>query len=104
VYIFCNIHPQMSAVVVVTDSPYYAVSDKGGKFSIPDVPAGRYLVSAWHERGKLEDTGGVPRLVTISQESAALPPIRLIETGQLPVPHKNKYGHDYDTTPNPFYK
>ena len=100
-YIFCNIHPEMSAVVVATDSPYYAVSNKSGKFSIANVPPGRYLVTVWHERGKLEGTGDFARQVTITQENAALPPIRLIDSGQLLAPHKNKYGRDYDTPKDP---
>lgn len=42
-YIFCNIHPEMSAVVVVVATPYFAVAGKNGEFSIPDVPPGRYM-------------------------------------------------------------
>ena len=106
VYIFCNIHPEMSAVVVVTDTPYYAISDKAGKFSIANVPPGRYLLTVWHERGKPEVASDFPRQVTITQENASLPPIRLIDSGQLVAPHKNKYGHDYDTpkSTSPTYK
>jgi hypothetical protein len=105
VYIFCNIHPEMSAVVVVTDTPYYATSDKAGQFSISHVPPGRYLVTVWHERGKTEVTENFPRQVTITQENAMLPTIRLIDSGQLVAPHKNKYGHDYDQmSPSPIYK
>jgi len=101
VYIFCNIHPEMSAVVVVTDTPYYATSDHSGKFSIPDVPLGRYLVTVWHERGKLDGASDYPQEVTISPQNAMLPPIRLTDSGQLLAPHKNKYGHDYDHSPAP---
>jgi len=105
-YVFCNIHPEMSAVVVVTDSPYYAISDSTGKFSITNVPAGRYLVTVWHERGKLDPASDAPREVSISQDNAALPTIRLIDSGQLVAPHKNKYGHDYDSPQSsvPTYK
>jgi plastocyanin len=97
-YIFCNIHPEMSALVVVTDTPLYAISDAAGKFSIPGVPPGRYLVSVWHERAKAESPVDSTRLVTVSPEkNGLLPPIRLIDSGQIPAPHKNKYGLDYDT-------
>src|SRR5208337_5235817 len=37
-YIFCNIHPEMSAVVVVLSSQYFAIPDKQGEFSILSVP------------------------------------------------------------------
>jgi len=99
-YVFCNIHPEMSAVVVVTGSPYYAVSDRAGKFSISNVPTGRYLVTVWHERAKLDVTSGLHSEVTITQENASLDAIRLIDSGQILPPHKNKYGRDYDTPPS----
>ncbi len=95
-YIFCNIHPEMSAAIVVTDSPYYAVSGAGGEFSIPNVAPGRYLVTVWHERAKLDAASGYPREVIVSATSATLPVIRLIDSAPLLMPHKNKYGRDYD--------
>ena len=39
-YVFCNIHPEMSAVIIVLEYPYYAVSDRVGEVSISSVPAG----------------------------------------------------------------
>lgn len=45
--IFCNIHPTMAAYVVSVDSPYFAVSDANGRFSISDVPDGVYTYHAW---------------------------------------------------------
>jgi len=48
-YIFCNIHPQMSAVVVVLKTRYYALTDGSGNFQINHVPAGRYKLSMWYE-------------------------------------------------------
>ena len=100
-YIFCNIHPEMSAVVIVLESPYYAVSDRAGEFFILNVPPGRYLVSVWHERGKPEAPEEFPREVTISLANPSLGAIRLVDSGQLSVPHKNKYGRDYDTPAPP---
>ena len=49
VELLCNIHATMSAFVVVVDSPYYAKAQASGTFSIHNVPAGRYDLSAWHE-------------------------------------------------------
>lgn len=45
--IFCNIHPQMAAYVVAVDSPYFAVSDENGNFSLTGVPAGPQTYRAW---------------------------------------------------------
>ena len=53
-YIFCNIHPEMSAVAVVVATPYFAVAGKNGEFSIPNVPPGRYLFHLWSENSLAE--------------------------------------------------
>ena len=45
--IFCNIHPNMSAYVVSVDTPYFAVSDKSGAFTIAAVPPAPYRYHAW---------------------------------------------------------
>src|SRR3982074_615765 len=47
-YIFCNIHAQMSAVVIALNTPYYAISDKGGEINIANVPPGRYELQIFH--------------------------------------------------------
>lgn len=46
----CDVHPWMTGYVLVTDSPFFAVSGDDGAFSIPNVPAGKYTVEVWHER------------------------------------------------------
>ena len=47
--LLCNVHPEMSAYLIVTPTPYLAVTDESGSYSIADVPDGSYTVSAWHE-------------------------------------------------------
>lgn len=44
----CNIHDSMVAYVLVVDTPYFAKTDKAGKASIDNLPAGAYRISAWH--------------------------------------------------------
>ncbi len=51
VSVLCNIHSDMSAYIMVVETPYYAVSDKQGRYRIKDVPAGTYSVHVWHESG-----------------------------------------------------
>jgi plastocyanin len=51
VNVYCNVHPNMSAVVHVMPTPYYAFADGSGNYSIPDVPAGKYTLVAWNEQG-----------------------------------------------------
>jgi len=53
VEVFCHIHSDMSAVVMVLDNPFFAVPDANGEFLIPAIPPGRYKVSGWHERARL---------------------------------------------------
>jgi plastocyanin len=50
--LLCNVHPEMSAYVVVVPTPYYATTDKGGNYKIENVPDGQYNVVAWHEGAK----------------------------------------------------
>lgn len=49
VIILCNIHPEMEAYILVLKNPFFAITDKEGKFSIAEVPPGKYTLRAWHE-------------------------------------------------------
>lgn len=50
VQVFCHIHADMSAVVLVLENSYFTRADSAGNFTIDDVPPGQYRVVAWHER------------------------------------------------------
>jgi plastocyanin len=56
VNVYCNVHPNMSAVIHVMPTPYYAFADSRGTFRLSDVPAGRYRLVAWNELGVAEST------------------------------------------------
>jgi plastocyanin len=51
--IFCNIHPGMAAYILAVDSPYFAVSDRQGRFSIRGVPPGDHTYKAWRPGGEI---------------------------------------------------
>ncbi len=105
-YIFCNIHPEMSAVLVVLNTPYYAMTDRNGQIAIPNVPAGRYQLRVWDEALAPEDLKSLTREVTVSENNSSLGSLRLVRKNNLPLAHKNKYGRDYDppTPSSPVYK
>jgi plastocyanin len=52
--IFCNVHPEMSAFIVVVPTPYFATSDQAGNYKIENVPDGSYAMTAWHEGAKTQ--------------------------------------------------
>ena len=95
VRVFCNIHPTMSAIIVVVNSSYFTITDDDGHFSIPNVPAGTYELHVFHERATPETLARLVRPVTITQAATKLDGVTISETGYLPVGHKNKYGRDY---------
>lgn len=90
VKVYCNIHPQMSAVVVVLDNPFFARASREGDFAIEGVPAGRYQLRAWHERG-----GEAAVDVTVPAEGKVSAELRLDASSFKRIPHKNKFGKDY---------
>jgi plastocyanin len=94
-FIFCNIHAQMSAVVIALATPYYAVSNARGDLSIPDVPPGRYAMQVFHSSVAPDALRAVDREITLSAGETSLGTLSLAETDVL-AGHKNKYGHDYD--------
>jgi len=94
-YIFCNIHPEMNAVVVALKTPYYGISNVAGKISIPHVPAGRYAMQVWAEAAGVQTLKTLARSITVSEQDQSLGVIRVVADAP-PVPHKNKYGRDYD--------
>ena len=104
-YIFCNIHPEMSAVVVVVSSPFYAVVSGSGEFSIPAVVPGRYRLHVWTENSSPETLAALTREVDISETSHSLGVLRVRETDSVRTVHKNKYGQDYEpqSPNNPVY-
>ncbi len=95
-YIFCNIHPEMSAVVVALDTPYYGVSDPRGQVVIANVPSGKYTLQVWYESALPETLKAMTREITVSDANSTLGVLHFAEAN-LPATHKNMYGRDYDS-------
>ena len=94
-YIFCNIHPEMSAVVLALNTPFFGISDSTGNVAVPAVPPGHYILEVWYERATPDSLKSLSREITISQHNHSLGVIRFVETSALNLAHKNKYGQDY---------
>ena len=88
--IYCNIHARMAAYVVAVATPHYAVAAPDGRFALPNVPAGSYVLHAWHERG-----GIVARALTVGAEGLTGVRLALDASPFVAVPHRNKFGAAY---------
>jgi plastocyanin len=69
--VFCHLHSDMSAIVMVLDNPFFAVPGPDGRYEIRNIPAGNYTLVAWHERSEqvelqVEVTGGQPLELNIT--------------------------------------
>src|SRR5207245_1728032 len=71
---------------------YFGQPAADRSFRIEDVPPGRYVLHAWHERSPQ-----VTQDVLVTAEGASGIDLQLDARGFRWVPHKNKYGKDYPT-------
>ncbi len=93
-YIFCNIHPDMSAVVIALSTPHFAVSARDGSFRIADVPPGRYRLAVWYEMASESELSSLVREVEIGSGDNPLGTLT-IHASNAPRDHLNKYGEAY---------
>lgn len=62
----CDIHPWMQAYLAVVAHPFFGVTGESGTVLLQGVPAGTYVVSAWHERLGMRE-----RSVTVAARGTA---------------------------------
>ena len=98
--VYCNIHPEMEAFIIVVQTPYYAISNERGEIQIKNVPPGHYRLKVWHERAKQETLDALTRQVVVNSSGANLGNIKIDETGYQDAPHKNKLGREYTVYPD----
>lgn len=96
VKVFCNVHPQMTATIVVVPTSFMVLTDKSGNFSFSDVPPGIYEIKAY------ADEGQAVQKIDIRENSIQ---VLLTVDGKnfKKVAHKNKFGKDYTTDENEKY-
>jgi plastocyanin len=104
-YIFCNIHPEMSAVIITLATPLYAFANGEGQINVANVAYGRYMLHVWSEGTGPENGQPPAREITIAENATSLGVIRVSAVSGQSLAHKNKYGRDYDapTPDNPVY-
>jgi plastocyanin len=98
-YIFCNIHSEMSAVVIALDTPFYSIVDPQGAFQIEDVPNGDYTLHVWIEGQAQNSLDQLSRQVHIA--GAAV--LGDIHAGTPKRQHLNKFGRPYEPDTVPTY-
>jgi plastocyanin len=94
-YIFCNIHPEMGAVVISLSTPYFGVSTPDGNITIRGVPAGSYRLNVWAENVPVDRLTALSRVVEISPSNTQLGSFELQASGDIMTHHQNKFGESY---------
>jgi plastocyanin len=90
VRVYCNVHAQMSALVLVRDTPWYAQPASDGSFTLGPVPPGSYTLHAWHERAP-----ELTRPLEVPSDGVEQLAVELDARGFQFKPHLNKHGQPY---------
>ena len=89
VKVYCNIHPEMAASIVVLDNPWFSLTDRSGHFVVCGVPDGEYVLRAWNDMG-----AEFRESIQVSGGSVLDTRFALTETRRS-VQHSNKFGKPY---------
>jgi len=89
VNVYCNVHPNMSAVIHVMATPYYCFADANGRYSF-DVPPGRYRVVAWNEQGGTAET-----TIEVGNSAMTMAALTIDSRNFRVSQHMNKVGKPY---------
>jgi hypothetical protein len=98
-YIFCNIHPEMSAVVVALATPYFATEDRKGAVDLHAVPAGDYDLHVWVEGIPQAALDRLTRRVHVTAGQSELGAVTIPVMPTRAGTHLNKFGQPYDRQP-----
>ena len=101
-YIFCNIHPQMSAVVVVLNTPYFATPNRDGELKISGVPAGRYQLNMWIQGASSETLANLTHEIVVNGDTS-IGIVTAKVSPEVNLKHLNKYGVEYDAADDGSY-
>jgi plastocyanin len=102
-YIFCNIHPEMSAVVLALSTPFHAIADAHGMFHLHEVPEGDYELHVWVEGAPEKALELFTRRIHLTAKSGDLGELTIPATVRRPAEHLNKFGQPYERNATPTY-
>ena len=94
-YIFCNIHPEMSAVVIALATPLYDVADSAATFSIHPVPPGVYDLHVWIEGALQPDLDRLSRRITLRDGQSSTVTVNASSAYHPVRNHLNMFGKPY---------
>jgi plastocyanin len=100
-YIFCNIHPEMSAVIVSLSTPLYAITDADDSLQLHNIPPGDYRLQLWVEGVPQSILAGLSRQIHITEATLDVGDIK-VPQGSSPA-HANKFGNPYNQDPKSPY-
>ncbi len=100
-YIFCNIHPEMSAVILALSTPLYAMAEDGDSFAVRNVPPGDYKLHTWIEGVPQPELNEMVRTVHFSNHAVDLGVLTVSADEKMH--HTNKFGNPYPPDPHPAY-
>lgn len=95
-YIFCNIHPEMSAIVVSLSTSLYAIADTRSAFRITGLAPGAYTLHLWVEGARPNILNQLTRRVTLSATTSDLGTVALPSGSFESTEHTNKFGKPYE--------
>jgi len=102
-YIFCDIHPEMSAVVIALSTQLFAIADGNDSFVLRDIPPGDYELHLWIEGVPKDFLQGLRRPVHLSSHRVDLGTVSAPIAGPGNLTHSDKFGNPYDTDPHSQY-
>jgi len=88
--LYCNVHPRMTGFVIALKTPWFTQAGADGRFTLENVPPGRYRLTAWHDR-----TTARTDTIQLTGTGVSNLRIELDARGYRYVQHKNKFGKDY---------
>ena len=102
-YIFCNIHPEMSAVILTLSTPLYSIADRDDAFVLPGIPPGDYKLHLWIEGVPQNILDGLSRTVHFSTHIVDLGTVKAPIAKPGSMAHSNKFGNSYETNSQTTY-